>query len=295
MGTNSRLKKYQSTPTNLLGTALHLFRSTGTQTAVVEGLTDKRFLSQWSKPDKIRFAGFEGKPHVEEVYRESKKHPYSAHDFLYFFADIDYDEVDRKPLVLDPRFIYNAYCNQKNAVEFNDLETFLINSSAFEKLLANHDIDTREATDLRVKLEVASRLIGALRAADLSLVRKLKLSSSVLNGIEIEPFFRANDVTIDTEALHSRLPYWSNRREYVEDLIDEAAKINAEKPNLWALSRGHDLTEMLTLYLQGQGHPTARQDKLELMLRLACDYRVFKDSAMGRKLETESFHDFLQE
>lgn len=295
MGTNSRLKKFQSSPANLLATALHIFRSTGAQTAIVEGMTDKRFLSQWSNPDKIRFAGFEGKSHVEEVYQASKKPPYVAHEFLYFFADIDYDEVNRRPLVVDRRFIYNAYCEQKKSSEFNDLEAFLINSPAFEKLLANHDIDTRQAADLRRKLEIASREIGALRAADHSLVHSLRLRSSILNGLQVEPFFNADNLTIDLAALHNQLPYWSNYREYVDDLISEAAVINAATPKPWALSRGHDLTEMLGLYLQRQGHKAAQQDKLELMLRLACDYLVFKDSAMGRKLTIERFHEFLQQ
>ncbi|SFL41115.1 DUF4435 domain-containing protein [Pseudomonas sp. NFACC46-3] len=293
---HNSLKKYQSNPNHLLSTAFQMYRSTGIQTAVVEGQTDKRFLSQWCKPDaKIRFAGFEGKPHVEDVYRASKRTPYSGSEFLYFFADIDYDQVNNRALVIDARFIYNAYCHQSKTVEFNDLETFLINSSAFEKVLANHDLETSMAQGLRVKLEAASRQIGALRAADLSLPSKLGLSRSILNGIEIETFFSAKDLTVDMKALHEHLPLWTNYKLHVDDLIDEAELINKATPGLWALSRGHDITEMLTLHLQTLGHPHLRADRLELMLRLACEYAVFKESAMGRKLMTERHEYFLRD
>jgi len=296
MSKYNSLKVYQRDPKHLLGTALQLYKSTGTQTAVVEGETDKRFLSQWCKPEaKIRFAGFQGKGHVENVYKSSKNLPYSASEFLYFFADIDYDDIDNRPLFLDARFIYNAYCHQTKKVEFNDLEIFLINSSALEKVLANHDIETARAPALREKLETASRQIGALRAADLSLPRKLKLSKSILNGLEIEPFFSATDLTIDMDGLLEQLPRWSNYREHVDDLVNEAATINDASPAPWALSRGHDVTQMLTLHLQTQNHPTLRADKLELMLRLACEYSVFKESAMGRKLMTERHEDFLRD
>lgn len=291
---SSSLRKYQTNPSNLLGTAIQLYRSKRIQTAVVEGKTDKRFLSQWFKPDaKVRFDGFNGKNQVEAVYHASKKPPYSSHNFLYFFADVDFDGIEGRNIIIDSRFVHNAYCHQTNKIEFNDLEIFLVNNSAFEKLLANHDIEISEACSLRHKLEAASRIIGSFRAADLSVKQKLKLSSSILNGIEIEPFFSAENVQINEDNLIKQLPYWANYREHVDDLVEEAYNIRTATPNPWALSRGHDVTEMITLHFNTRGFPSLQRDRLELMLRLACEYSDFKESAMGRKLSSNS--EFLRD
>ncbi len=52
----------------------------------------------------------------------------------------------------------------------------------------------------------------------------------------------------------------------------------------WSLSRGHDLTEMFALHLESRGNKGITAEKLELMLRLACEAAEFHISPMGRQL-----------
>jgi hypothetical protein len=281
----STLRRYQKDPKFLINCALTIFRSKKIRTAVVEGICDKRFLSQWIPAGAaVRFDGFDGKPLVELVYENSLLNPYSNFEFLYFFADVDFDVISQKPLYKHPSFVYNAYCFEENRLHYNDLETYLINSNALSKVLVNLDIDASVAQDLRDRLERASRLIGSLRAADILLQRAKNLRSSILNGLEIRAFFDPRDIAFDEKALYNALPRWSNYRTYIDDLIKAAKCLDREWPSGWSLSRGHDLTEMLALHLEQRGQKGITAVKLELMLRLACEFADFQRSPMGRRL-----------
>lgn len=283
----STLRKYQKDPRTLLNTALSMFRSRKIRTVIVEGLCDKRFLAQWVPANaKIRFDGFDGKPFVEMAYKNSKIKPYSDFEFLYFFADVDFDMITKQQLHDHPSFIYNAFCFQEKQLHHNDLETFLINTSAFEKVLANLDVNANEISSLRTKLEQASRITGCLRAADPLVQKANNLRSSVLNGLEIRGFFNPRDLSFNEGELIKALPRWSNYPLHVDDLCQMAKKIDRESPTLWTFTRGHDVTEMLALHLEHKGHKGMTGEKIELLLRLACEFTDFEKSPMGRQLSS---------
>lgn len=281
----SSLRKFQKDPKHLLNSALNMFRSKKIRTAVVEGVCDKRFLSQWIPANAaIRFDGLDGKSLVDLAYKSSRLKPYSDYEFLYFFADVDFDVITKKPLHEHPTFIYNAFCFEENRLHYNDLETYLINTSAFEKVLVNLDIDVNESEGLRERLERASRVTGSLRAADIIVQQTNNLHSSVLNGLEIRTFFNSRDIAFNYDELLKALSRWSNYREHTDDLIEAAERLDRESPLGWSLSRGHDLTEMLSLHLECRGKKGMTAEKLELMLRLACELAEFQGSPMGRRL-----------
>lgn len=281
----SSLRKFQKDPKNVLNNALHMYRSKKIRTAVVEGVCDKRFLSQWLCPNAlIRFDGLDGKSLVSQVYSASQTKPYSDYDFLCFLADVDFDFIAGYKLHNHPSFIYNSFCFTENRLYYNDLESFLINTSAFEKVLVNLDINVSEADNLRERLERASRVAGSLRAADIIVQNSHNLRSSVLNGLDIRAFFDPKEVSFDHNELLRALPRWSNYPEYTDDLIEEAERLDREASSRWSLSRGHDLTEMLSLHLESRGNRGMTADKLELMLRLACEFSDFQRSPMGKQL-----------
>lgn len=281
----SSLRKFQKDPKHLLEYALNMYRSKKIRTAVVEGVCDKRFLSQWIPVSSaIRFDGFDGKQLVNSVYTSSRLKPYVEYDFLYFVADVDFDIITKKSLHEHPGFVYNAFCSEENRLHYNDLETYLINTNAFEKTLVNLDLEISEAPKLRERLERASRFFGSLRAADIIVQKDNKLRSSVLNGLSIQGFFNAREITINEADFLKALPAWSNYREYTDDLIEAAKRLNRESPLSWSLSRGHDLTEMLALHLETRGQKGITAEKIELMLRLACEFSEFQSSPMGRRI-----------
>ena len=284
----SSLRRFQSDPRTLLNTALNMYRSKRIKTAVVEGVCDKRFLNQWIVPGThIRFDGFNGKKLVESSFLGSRSKPYSEADFMYFFADVDFDGISGVKIHDHPSFIYNAFCFDTGRTLFNDLECYLLNTTALEKILANLDIETGSAKDLRQRLEQASRDIGAFRAADILVRRANNLSSSVLNGLEVRAFFNEKEITVDLHALKKALPNWSNYKEYTNELIETAERLHRESPTPWSLSRGHDVTEMLALHLESRGSFALSKDKVELMLRLACEFSEFEKSPMAKKLSVD--------
>lgn len=282
----STLRKFQEDPRALLNRALQLFRSKRIRTAVVEGSCDKRFLEQWlEEGSRIRFDGFGGKSLVNESFKLSTLAPYAQYNFAYFFADVDYDHVSGTTLHDNPNFVYYVYCTDRCAAIYNDIELFLINTSALRKVCANLDVPTT-VTDLRSSLESSSREFGSLRAADIIVRRQNGLASSVLDGLEIEPFFDASRIAVDPEALRAALPSISRRKEYVGDLIATADRLQKEFPTPWALSRGHDVTKMLALHMQQLGNRGITAERLELLLRVACEFREFQDSPAGRRIGT---------
>lgn len=283
----SSLRNFQKDPKHLLNNALHMYRSKKIRTAIVEGVCDKRFLSQWIPASSaIRFDGLDGKRLVNSVYQSSRLTPYAAYDFLYFVADVDFDVITKEALHEHAGFAYNAFCFEEGRLHYNDLEAYLINTHAFEKMLVNLDVEIGEANNLREKLERASRFFGSLRAADIIVQKNKNLRLSILNGLDIHGFFNARDISINEAALLKALPGWSNYREHTDDLIEAAKRLDREKPLDWSLSRGHDLTEMLALHLEARGKKGITAEKIELMLRLACEFSEFQRSPMGKRISS---------
>ena len=281
----SSLRKYQTNPKTLLETAINFYRSKKIKTAIVEGACDRRFIQQWCKPDAaVRFDGFDGKSLVEQAYLGSQTGAFSKHDFLYFFSDVDYDIISGKKITHHPRYINNAYCTEKQQIEYNDLEIFLVNTIALEKLLSNQDINPSEANSIRNKLEQASREVGSFRAADITLSKKLGLGRSILNGLEPGTFFNCKSISIDRASMIEQMPRWSNYPRYIDDLVDEAEALDKSHAAKWALSRGHDVTELLSLHLEDRGSRGLTRERVELMLRLACELSDYKNSTMGKQL-----------
>lgn len=281
----SSLRKYQTNPKTLLETAINFYRSKKIKTAIVEGACDRRFIQQWCKTDApLRFDGFDGKALVEQAYAGSQIGAFSKHDFLYFFSDIDYDAISGRPIIHNPRYINNAYCQAKRQAEYNDLEIFLVNTIALEKVLSNQDIEPSEANSIRDRLEQCSCLVGSFRAADITLSKRLGLNRSILNGLEPGTFFNSKSISVDYKSMIDQMPRWANYPHYIDDLIDEAEALRKRHVVKWSLSRGHDVTEFLSLYLVERGSRGLSRERLELMLRLACELTDYKSSAMGRQL-----------
>lgn len=282
----SSLKRYQKNPKELLGYALQMYRSKKIITIIVEGPNDKRFLSQWiGKDSNARFEGLEGKALVEEIYKESLTKTFESFKFTCYFADVDYDFVLGKSLLIDKFFVYNAYLDDLKVTQFNDLETFLINTNALEKLLANHDIETSASISFRVDLEKASRDIGKLRVADIILQKKEKLQNSILNSLDISTIHVPKSLTIDEKRLKALMPRWSNYPHFVDNLIELSEKVDKDNPAKWSLSRGHDITEIIALYMDSIGKKGFSKEKVELLLRSGCELNEYNTSPMGCKIK----------
>ena len=287
----SRLYKTSQKPINIISSSLFFYNSKKIKTLIVEGLSDKKLLSQWDlNKELIRIHSCDGKGKdlVYETFNEfkEKQEEYSRiGNFIFFMADIDYDLIVGRKLHDHPGFIYNAFCKNQNKFFFNDLEGYLINTPAFKKLLVQNEIDDKEIDIILNKLESCSRFIGSYRSADIILKIKEKKTNSILNGLSINSYFDPKEIIIDEKNFSGNLKNWSNYPELTDELECIANKLRKDITKKWALSRGHDITEMLAEYINFHKKKKLSSSKIETMLKLACEREDFCNSPMGQQLE----------
>lgn len=263
------------------------------KTVIVEGVNDVRFFNQWyGDSNKVRFVSVDGKPNVFIVHGEYLKQKIlKARKAMFFCVDIDWDIIHKRPLLGSDDFLCNSYCLISTTHYHNDLEGFLVNTIALKKVLSSYDIDMSngQLNSLLTKMEDASRCIGKYRAADYIIQQKFGLYNSVLNGLNISVFFDVSNFKIDEQKLLSSMPSWSNYPAHITDLVNEASVLNQQYSHLWALSNGHDITEMLALYLEKKTAIRGLcKEKIEKELRLSCELADFIPTPMYKKLIAES-------
>lgn len=275
---------------NALEQARFFFTRKGKKTIFIEGVKDYKMLSPLVNDD-IRLEVLDGKPNVIYVGGKYTSDKFAIQNkYVMIMADIDYDVIIRKPLLNNVE--YNVFCKNKGFF-YNDLELFLINTNALKKLLINHNINfTNEELEIfKDSIERASRFFGKYRAADESL--KLKIGgNSVLNGFSIDDYLipSATTIDVDCDAFLKQLPLWSNRKELTEDLLLEAERLDSEYGRKWELSNGHDVTKMITAYIEEKESVrrrrkiTLKHEDVELVLRVACDSSDYRNSPMGEAL-----------
>ena len=266
-----------------------LYGATRRKTIAVEGPSDVRFFKQWfSENNKVRFVSLDGKDNIYSLYDKYKRTSLSSSKAMFFCVDLDWYLIHSIPLPEKEHFLCNSYCLNTGKYYYNDLESFLVNTIALNKVLISYDVNIDDFNFFKQKLEAATRAIGKIRAADEITVRKQKLRSSIFNGCNMENYFDAKNVIFNEDLLMQDMPSWSNYPLYVDDLIEEANSLNIRFKTPWSLSRGHDITNFLSLYVNEVTFIKTNPKRVENELRLACEYDDFKRTPMHSKLLAES-------
>ena len=275
---------------NALNQARFSFTRNGVKTVFVEGLNDRKMIEPMINKD-TRLEILHGKDNVMSVNGLYARDNFARQKgYVMLMADVDYDIIINRGTSND--VTYNVVCSQSGHV-YNDLETYLVNTPALKKVMCNYNIFLvdQEIKELAESLELVSRFFGKYRAADESLKYKLG-GQSILNGFSIEQFFTVTpSLSFDEGKFLENLPLWANRKELVDDLIEEANKINNRHSKPWSLSNGHDITHTLSTYISEKESSrvsrkiTIKAEDVEKLLRLACDHHEYKSSPMGRALE----------
>lgn len=277
----SRLKQFSDKPGAICSQARHMFGDKRVCTVVVEGGNDKLMFENWLSGCRIHDC--KGKRSVIEVYKHYKKNIKSYNtdaSFMYFVVDLDFDLIYNDDLIEDECFIYNSFCRERSC---NDMEAFLVSTPAFERVLSGYNIKG-DSEVIRNKLRVASAVLGSFRAADFMIKREKCLSNSVLNGLEVCHFFNSRDIFVDPASVEKGVEGFSNYEGvYAENLIKTARRLRDDYIDGWGLSRGHDLTEMLSLFLKKRGRRRCEVWDVENMLRRECERCYFEAGPVGRR------------
>jgi hypothetical protein len=289
----SSLRRYQCDPGRVIATAKMIFGSSQKHTLVVEGEADLRLLQNWLNDKCARLETVNGKDNVKEVWRKAKAMRFAG---VHCLADLDYDLVANYSPIIDSQFVYVSMegGQSANEIECNDLESALIKSNAFRKVivqklppkeLVEQDINSL-VTTLRESLRVASRNIGAFRAADLC-YRRSNGNSPIGGDLNIaDLYFDRATIRVDIEALTQSLLRSSRTSRYaMEEVVDMARNLLVQYDAGWQLCRGHDLTEMLGIYLTDRlGRPVSTRE-VERDLRMACELQTLYQTRFGKRLQ----------
>jgi len=281
----STLRKYQERPNVVVDRAIQAYKSNRKKTIFVEGVNDKAFFKQWTS-DYIRYDGFCGKKQIEEIkkYMNLNSRFNMYYDDFLLIADVDYDLTSK--LGVMNGIEYFVLDNDGNHI-YNDMDIFVLNSSALKKLFSNLriDIDDCDLDVLKNKIESTTRIFGRYRAADFKLTQG-NIDSSILNGLEINQFLDASTLDVDVSVLEDSISSWSNSLD-IEDLIVTAKEIDNEFKFKWALSRGHDATLVLSLHLiHKYNKHFASQPFVEERLRIGCEKAELLSIPIGRSVHS---------
>jgi len=289
----STLRRYQCDAARVVTNAKMIFSSSQRYTLVVEGEADLRLLRNWLNEKSARLEVVAGKENVKEVWHKAKSLKFSS---MYCVADLDYDLVANYSPIIDSQFLYVSMesTNSVDDVECNDLEAALVRSNAFRKVMAqkcrsNDDTDKNFGEfvgSLRERLRIASRNIGAFRAADLC-YRRVNGRSPIGGDLRIsDVFFDGKTISVDIEALAESLLRSSRTASVaMEEVVDNARSLLLKFDSGWQLCRGHDLTEMLGLHLTDQLNRRVSAREVEEDLRMACELETLFQTRFGRRLQ----------
>lgn len=290
----SSLRKYQKEPKYVLSQAIQLFKSSRKKTLVVEGESDYKFFHQWMDPSSdIRVVDVDGKENIESLYKLWVRDQKNKNNCLYLVADVDYDFIVYNKIKFnDDYFLYNFYCKSSNKPIYNDLESFLFNTSALEKLLVNYLIPKDQTSLVRDQIEKLTRVLGCYRAANeiLSVGEK----KTIIDGLNLIEFCEISRFSFNVSDFKDRLKQYSPRKLDLDEFYDKVDELNSSIQPKWFFSRGHDITEILSLYLTEKIGKNIHPKSIELNLRLAANIQTFKKSTVGEQLVNLTTRDGLK-
>lgn len=273
---------------NILDEALMVYGTNKDKKFIfVEGSYDRKFLiGRGYSEDKYYYLGMTGKENVISGYKNYiRDSNYLKLQEIIFLVDLDYDHVTEN-IIVDEKIKYFSYCNYLHSHQYNDVEGYLINSSAFYKLCLDFNIE-HEINKIKRLIELESRRIGKYRAANEFLKNKFNLNrkDSIISKFEIEDFWDSRNFLFLERSFQSFQKYSSSHPEYIDELFAEAERIDHKFSSLWALSRGHDITELLSLYLHDKNIVDLKASELEQILRIGVESNDFDCSIIGNKLK----------
>ncbi|WP_087547769.1 hypothetical protein [Acinetobacter sp. WCHA39] len=274
------LKEIAESSETSMNEAYGIYRSkTFDKFLFVEGLTDKKMLqNKGYDEEQYYYLGMLGKPLVlksheiffeNQYYKEIKK--------IAYIIDNDYDHITQTIITSKNLFIHSV-CNETFVHYYNDLEGFLVNSDSLVRFLRELGLNKSEINKLKNDVELESRRIGKYRAANEYLKKKksLSLTSTILFSFEIENFFDRKSFLFLEKDFESAVRGCSQYKNLVDELFQEAVNINLKFPNKWSLSRGHDISELISIYLFDKFDIDLNSEDIEQCLRLAIDSEDMK-------------------
>jgi len=282
------LKDIALDPKTFLNEAFGIFRSlTYKKFLFVEGFYDKKFLNKKGfNENEYYYLGMCGKPMVITSLYNFQKPPFNEIKKIAFLIDNDYDHVTENIIDSSNLFI-NSICNSTKNHFSNDIESYLVCSAALTDWLDEFGLTLAQINLLKDEVERESRRIGKYRAANefLKKSKSLPEKATILFKIDIEEFFDLKNFLFLEKNFESRVRYCSNYKELVDELFVLSNTLDHRFSKKWQLSRGHDITELISIYLDTKYSISLSAEEIEQYLRLSVDTSELKTNPTYRDLE----------
>ncbi len=286
MGKQTR--DFLTDPSYIINTAIMQSTKEQKKLLIVEGLKDKRFYRQFIDSDlDVKFV--KGKPKVIETYDLWKSRG-SAKIVVHFVVDVDRDFLLNG--CLDQKDNFNYHVWEKNSARgFNDLESFLVKTSAFRKVMANYDIDLDANNRYLENILDATSYVGAFRLADEIVQKEHFLHDSILDGVSLLEEWFSDDMVINKQKFDEYVERRSATNGRCTEMIDLAKEKYANKTSDIQLCRGHDITEMISIFVEKKSSRRTKPEEIEEKLRLACE----RDFLEGSPFTSFTFWNLLND
>lgn len=273
------LRKTVSDATQAVNQANMLFRSKQKMTVFVEGLKDVRFYNQYNEKG-VSIEFLDGKDNVLAANRFLKDNDKIENkDFAHFVVDVDRDFLLNKVLSSDNNLNYHVW-DTTCTCPYNDLETYLVCTDSFVKFLVNYDVERAVIPGLLSNLLESASYIGAFRLADDQLMKECGSKQTILDSLKILDDWFDSSMCLNKNKFDNYIETRLKHHSKYALLIDKADENFKNKQNNHSLCRGHDLTEIIAIYLKkGIDYSNA----VELGLRLAAEKSL---------LDQSEFHHF---
>lgn len=246
---------------------------------LVEGESDKRLFGNFLSRSLCRILVADGKENVVEALTRYRNKRHDDHRVC-GIVDNDYWPVTTgKPIYPSGLFVTDTH----------DIETMIIRSSAFHKLVSELCdpirlevfLKSRGANDLRDVLLSEASKIGNLRLAAI-----LKKADLRFKELALERLIESETLELRVDALYDMVSEHSNvrlsrdtLRAWVQQCIEQLA------PDPWILVTGHDVVGVLVVALNEKlSKRSHRKDDLEKDLRLAFERHHFQDTQLYKDL-----------
>ncbi|HBK24135.1 MAG TPA: hypothetical protein DDZ60_17045 [Planktothrix sp. UBA10369] len=251
--------------------AIRLRRSTFSGTfLLVEGRTDKMFYGRFIDKATCELMSISGKPSskllIIDVLGILEKDNF---DGILAIVDADFDHLETSPRT-NPNLI---------RTDTHDLETMLINSKAFDKVISefgSQEKITKFGRDIRTALLEAGIPVGYLLW-----VSQRDGLNLTFEGIEFSNFIDKETLKIDEIKLIQEVKNKSHKAHKLkdEDLQKRITNKKSSNHDPWQVCCGHDLVKILSLSLRkaiGSANASdVEREDLERSLRLAYEETYF--------------------
>lgn len=290
MNSVETLKDIATLSQSLMDEVYGVFRSkTFSKFLVVEGSNDKKMLvNKGYNENHYYFSGMCGKPLVlnsYQLFRQNKL--YSDISKIAFLIDNDFDHVTDYTIDKSENIFIHSICPESNLHYYNDIEGFLVNSRSLIGFLKEYGLTDRDIVKLKNDVELESRRIGKYRAAN-ELIKKQKnlpIEDTVIFKFEIENFFDVKNFLFLENDFKVAVRANSKYKPLVDELFLIADKLNIDIGEKWLLSRGHDITELISLYMFDKFSIDLSAKTIERYLRLSVDSSDLEEYTVTNNLK----------